>query len=72
MLSRTPTMATLVMWLEVAIEEDWSRLRLCGLKIDERMELRPLRGGLQVLLMKELQTCANFFVYLQLRRCVHP
>lgn len=45
-------MATLVMWFEVAIGEDWSRLRLCGLIIDEKMKLRPLRGGLQSCLRK--------------------
>ena len=43
---RTPTMATLVMWFEVAIGEDWSKLRLCGLKID-KLGRETLRGRLQ-------------------------
>ena len=32
-MSRTPTMATLVMRFEVAIGEDWSKLLLRGLKL---------------------------------------
>lgn len=54
-MSRAPTMATLVMWFEAGIGEDWSKLRLCGLKIDND-EIMYSAWGTSFLLWKELQT----------------
>jgi hypothetical protein len=37
-ISRTPTIAVLLIWFEVAINEEWAMLQ-CSLKIDRKMRL---------------------------------